>query len=605
MSPKISATVEFEKGMEITRLMREDKAMTDTELATAIPLPIDQQGLNELRLRIGQLEAETGALEQENKTLRLLLERVIDHRQKSHSELVLLLTSLVSKLPINDVGVIVSRLVEHNTNVAQTLAGLVKGTADAHLPQPTVLKTLEQTKHELMGALKPVIEELVQLETPIETGLLESLAAQPELFFSPRMVRANRCFIKGQVPRERVLREFGDPALKLFNDLTTDPKLNPRPKPEEIALGFKSDFETLLGQDQTLTPQKKEGLLGLAQRIQRSKASSGQAQVQRNAFQKMSFLLELIHYYDNQNTEAPDVLFAQRLPALVEQLVIAGSPDQLDEKLIDQAERLMSHIINPDHRQMVINNLGKGGGMAKTLKYVLRLRSEKVPEMDQVIAEFFKHLLPTRQKPPAAQTLAAIFRLLHPALQPVVIRSLMRSDRLRKEDAETLGRAIATQLGIPNIDAALKSEALSPEMDRQIAWGKIKDLISRRADAATVASAIRDRLHAKYDADEIRQSWITLTEADPISLIRIFCQLPYLANGSTDAIASTVLQTYVTRLTHEKYAVAYNKVIKSLRNVFHAKADSPTLLNFLALVRWVSPEAALRMATDIGMPVPA
>ena len=585
--------------------MREDKAMTETDVATAIPVPIGelQQGLNDLRLRVGQLEAENGVLEQENKALRLLLERVIDHRQKSHSELVLLLTGLVSKLPINDTGVVVARLVEHNSNVAHTLAGLVKGTADAHLPQPTVLKTLEQTRHDLLAALKPVIEELVHLEPPFELGLLESLATQPELFLSPRTVRANRCFIKGQVPRERILREFGEPALKFFNDLTTDPKLNPRPKPDEITLGFKADFETLMANDPTITPQKKQDLLSLSHRVQRSKGASEQAQAQRSVFQRMSFLLELIHYYDNQNTEAPDVLFAQRLPALVEQLVVAGPGDHLDEKLIAVAERLIGYIINPDHRQMVVNNLGKGGGTAKTLKYVLRLRAEKVPDLDHVIAEFLKHLLPAGQKSPTAQSLAPVFRLLHPALQPIVLRSLMRSDRLRKEEAETLGRTIAAQLGIPNIDAPLKSEALSPEAERQLAWGKIKDLISRRTDAVTVANAIRDRLHAKYDADEIRQSWITLTEADPISLIRIFCHLPYLANGATDAIASTVLQTYVTRLTHEKYAVAYNKVIKSLRNVFHAKADSPTLLNFLALVRWVSPEAALRMSADIGMPV--
>jgi hypothetical protein len=585
-------------------VLREYEAMTDTEVANVPPIEELQRGLNELRLRVGQMEAENGALEQENKTLRLLLERVIDHRQKSHSELVLLLTGLVSKLPINDVGVVVSRLVEHNTNVAHTLSGLIKGTAEAHLPQPAVLKTLEETKRELLVALKPVIEELVQLEPPFEAGFLESLGTQPELFFSPRMVRANRCFIKGQVPRERVLREFGADALVFFNDLTTDLKLNPRPKPDEISLGFKNDFEAILAQPSGLSSEKRRELAELHRRVQLSK-SGEPASAQRTAFQKLSFLLELIHYYENQNTESPEVIFAQRLPALVEQLVLSGPGEQLEEKPIALAERLMSFVINPDHRHMIVNNLGKGGGAAKTLKYVLRLRSEKVPELDQVIAEFFKHLFPARQRPPGAPALAALFRLLHPALQPIVIRSLMRSDRLRKEEAEALGRGIAAQLGIANIDEPIKEEAVSPERDRQIAWAKIKDMMSRRTDAAAVASAIRDRLHAKYDADEVRQSWITLTEADPILLIRIFCHLPYLANGSTDPVACAVLETYVTRLMHEKYAVAYNKVIKSLRSIFHAKADSPTLLNFLALVRWISPEAATRLSTDIGMPVPA
>ena len=71
---------------------------------------------------------------------------------------------------------------------------------------------------------------------------------------------------------------------------------------------------------------------------------------------------------------------------------------------------------------------------------------------------------------------------------------------------------------------------------------------------AELASAIRDRLHAKYDADEIRQSWITLIEADSMGLIKVICQLPYLPDGKTDPIARPVMQIYLGRLAHEKYA---------------------------------------------------
>jgi hypothetical protein len=39
--------------------------------------------------------------------------------------------------------------------------------------------------------------------------------------------------------------------------------------------------------------------------------------------------------------------------------------------------------------------------------------------------------------------------------------------------------------------------------------------------------------------------------------------------------------------------------------MYVAKPDSHTLLNFLALVRWVDPSAANRICVDIGMPVPA
>jgi len=96
----------------------------------------------DLTLRVAQLEAGRELLEQDNKSLRQILERVMEHRQKSHSELVLLLAGLVSKLPINDVGVIVSKLVEHNNNVSQVLGALGKGKADAPMAQPAVLKSL-------------------------------------------------------------------------------------------------------------------------------------------------------------------------------------------------------------------------------------------------------------------------------------------------------------------------------------------------------------------------------------------------------------------------------------------------------------------------------
>ena len=188
----------------------------------------------------------------------------------------------------------------------------------------------------------------------------------------------------------------------------------------------------------------------------------------------------------------------------------------------------------------------------------------------------------------------------------MVVKSIMVSDRMRKEEAEALGRAIAAKLGLKDLDAQIKAqEAIPPEVERQLAWGRIKDLLARRSEPAALATAIRERLHLKYDAEEIKQSWMTLIEADPMSLIRVFCQLPYLPNGQTDPVARAVMEAYASRLIHEKYAAAYQKVVTSLKNMFKAKPDSPTLLNFLALVKWVSPEAASKLTTDIGMPVHA
>ena len=577
--------------------------MINSELLSP-PAPPDagQPASHDLVLRLEQLEAESTLLQQENKNLRTLLERVIEQRQKSHSELVLILTSLVSKLPINDIGVIVSRLVEHNANVTHALAALSKGIVEADLVQPEVLKTLDHTKRELHAALKPLVEELIALDTPLEPEALRCLADKPELFFSPAIVRATRCFIKGQVARDRVVKEFGAPALVAFNDLTTDPKLNPRPKPEEIVLAFKPEFEALLQQNPDLVPNKRQDLLALYQRVQRSKAATPDARAQKIAFQKLSFIIDLLYFYEHQNTEAPDVIFAQRLPVLIEQLVLSGPQEDLDEKLIAFAEGLLAHIINPDHRHMVINNIGKGGGAAKTLKYVLKLRADRVPDADQVAVEFLKHLIPPGQKTPSAESLTPVLRLVPSAMQRQVIKAILGSDRLRKTEAETLGRGLAVSLGHKDLEQARAVEAVPVEVERQMAWNKVKDMISRRSDAATLAATIRERLNAKYDADEIRQSWITLTEADPMSLIRVFCHLPYLPNGSTDPIARTVIETYVSRLTHERYTSTYQKVVTSLRNMYRAKADSPTLVTFMALVKWASPDAAAHISADIGIP---
>jgi hypothetical protein len=583
-------------------------AMTDREIVASPVASVEeiQQGWHELMSRVGQLESERLVLQHENKSLRLLLERVIDHRQKTHSELVIILTSLVTKLPLNDIGGVISRLVEHNTNVTQFLAALAKGTTDLAAPQPVLLKQLDQTKRDLTAAVKPLVEELLSLDPPLEKEMLQAVAEKPEMFFSPGVVRANRCFIKGYLPRERIVREFGESYLAFFNDMTTDSIRNPYPKREEIALGFRSDFEDILAHNPSLPLDKRQGLIALHQKVQRSKSAS-EARLQRNVFQKLSFIIELLHYYEHQNTEAPDAVFAMSLPGLLEQLVLSASPDSLDEKLIAMAEGLLAYVASPDHRLMVINNIGKSGGVARTLRFVLRLRAVKVLEDDpeQIIPEFIKHLIPT-QKPPPAQALAAVLRLVGPEAQRAVVKALMRSDRIGHEAGELLCRELATSLGLQGLVEEVKAQAsVSPEVERKNAWAKVKEMLLARSDAAMVAAAIRARLNAKYDSEEIHQSWIILTETDPMSLIRVFCQIPYLPNGRTDPIAKTVLETYVTRLTHEKYAGIYHKVVTSLRNIFRAKPDSPTLLNFLALVRWASPEAADRLCADVGMQAPA
>ena len=563
-----------------------------------------QHDWNDLNLRVAQLEMERTGLESENKQLRLLLERVIEHRQKSHGELITLLTTLVSKLPINDIGVIVSRLMEHNLHVIEVSASLTKGKLEDQILQPAILKRLDKTKRDLIATLKPTVDDLIKLNAPLEPEMLESLVVQPENFYLPAVVRASRGFVKGQLPRERVLRQFGEPTLVFFKDVTTDVKFNPRPKPEEIMLAFHPDFENLLAKNPAAAKKKPGELQALFQKVRASKESSEVSRAQKNAFLRLSFALELLHYYENQSTESPDVVFAQRLPPLIEQLVVTGEHDPLNEKLIQQAEALLAFIIAPDYRKSVINNLGKSGGLARTLRFTLAFRTEKLADIDPLTIECIKHLVPLGN-PPKPEALATVLRLFNPEMQASVIRALAVTDRIRKEESEALAKAVARQLGLLEIESRLNEKTLiTPEREHQQAWENIRNLIASRAAPAEIVAAIRKRMGGHYDADEVKSCWLALTDGDPMIFVRIFCLLPYLPNGQTDPLSRAIMETFVTRLVHEKYVAIYSKVLGALKNLHKVKADSPALVNFITLAKWVDTEAAKRIAKDIGMATP-
>jgi hypothetical protein len=401
--------------------------------------------------------------------------------------------------------------------------------------------------------------------------------------------------VKGQVPRERILKEFGEEALIFFKDLTTDAKFNPRPKADEVMLGLAPDFDALLQQHPNAAAAKRNELIALAKKIRQSRAPGEPARTQKNLFLKLSFVIELLHYYENQNIESPDVIFAQRLPPLIEQLIVTGESDAPDENLIKQAEALLALILNPDHRHAVINNFGKGGGAAKTLRMILTFRVGTFNEHDPVTGEFVRHLL-SLEKIPRATTFATALKLLNADAQKAIIRCLLNCGRLRREDAEPLGKAIAKEINLPEQAISSTAEAAAAG-----GWEHIKLLIASRAAPNDITVAIRNRLHAKYDAEEVKQSWLVLAESDPMTFVRVFCLLPYLADGQTDPIARAVLESYASRLTHEKYAAAYAKVIGALKNLFKVKADSPALVNFISLVKWVDPASAEKISKDVGM----
>ena len=69
-----------------------------------------------------------------------------------------------------------------------------------------------------------------------------------------------------------------------------------------------------------------------------------------------------------------------------------------------RAESLLAFIINPDHRLMVINNIGKSGGLARVLKFVTRLRIGKIHDESEVVHDFARTLISparSRHRPPS------------------------------------------------------------------------------------------------------------------------------------------------------------------------------------------------------------
>jgi hypothetical protein len=553
-----------------------------------------QREWRDLTLRVAQLETANMALEQENKNLRQLVGRAVEYRKKSHGELVTLLTTIVSKLQLNDVGVLVSRLMEHNQHVGEISAALINGRNDDAVMQPAIIKALDKTKRDLTDAIKPLVDELIKLNSPLDTTMLQSLVEKPDNFFAPNVVRACRGCVKGQVPRDRIVKEFGEPALVLFKDLTTDPKFNPRPKPEEIMLAFPPDFEALLAQNADATGGKKNELAALFQKMRDSRAN----RAHKVAFLKLSFIIELLHYYENQSTESPDVIFAQRMPPLIEQLVVTGENDAPDEALIKQAEALLALVISPDHRMAVVNNFGKTGGLARTVRFILTFRTQNFNEHDPVTLDFLRHLL-GGEKTLRKDAFITPLRLIPADGQKAVIRCLLNSGRIRREDAEPAAKEMIKTLGLPEQEVIPKIEGAGVSGG---GWDNVKLLIASRAAPNDITVAIRNRLHQKYDSDEVKESWLILAESEAMTFVRVFCLLPYLPDGQTDPIARAVLEAYATRLTHEKYAATYTKVVGALKNLFKVKADSPALVNFISLVKWVDPASADKIARDIGMP---
>ena len=352
-----------------------------------------QRDWHDLTLRIQQSETECRVLEQENKTLRGLIEKVVEHRKKSHGELVNLITTLVTKLPINDVGVIVSRLVEHSNTVNEVSAALIHGKNDENILQPAILKLLDKVRRDLLAAIRPLVEELIRLETPLDPAMLLGLVEKPDSFFAPANVRACRAFVKGQLPREQIVRDFTEEALGFFKDLTTDPKQNPRPRQEEIMLAFRPDFEELLRQDSHLPAPKRAELTPCTEdrrarkpRVAPAKTGVSQTFVCAGA----AALLRPPEHGIAGCHVSPSACPPDRTDR------VAGENDKLDENIC--RPETARPVVNADYRKAVVNNFGKTGGIARTLRYTLTFRGENFPTRP-AHGRYIKHLIPRGNRP--------------------------------------------------------------------------------------------------------------------------------------------------------------------------------------------------------------
>ena len=208
----------------------------------------------------------------------------------------------------------------------------------------------------------------------------------------------------------------------------------------------------------------------------------------------------------------------------------------------------------------MVNNFGKGGGAARTLRFVLTFRSAIFTEHDPVTADFVRHLLGAQKNPRAGAASSPCCGWSIPRRKKSSSARSSIPTACAARTPRRWARSSIKQLGLPELPANAEG-GFASDKTHMNAWDIIKELIASRASPNEITEAIRKQLHAKYDADEVKQSWLVLAESDPMSLVRVFCLLPYLPDGQTDPIARAVLESYANRLTHEKYAATYAKVI--------------------------------------------
>src|SRR5438874_1709052 len=84
-----------------------------------------------------------------------------------------------------------------------------------------------------------------------------------------------------------------------------------------------------------------------------------------------------------------------------------------------------------------------------------------------------------KARAPSPESVASLLKLLNPEAQGFIAKSIITTDRLRRDDAEKLGKAVAAMLDLKGFEESLKAqEAVPVEIERKLAWERIKDMIS-------------------------------------------------------------------------------------------------------------------------------
>ncbi len=233
------------KWLERTRGIGEYIFMAQTENDPG-PVPSVeeiQKAWRELTLKVGQLDAELTAAQQDNKVLRSLMERMIEHRQRSHSELIT--HSHRPRRQIAPQRPRRHRLAAGRAQRAgrrgfrQPCQGENRGRSAAARHPEGAGENQARPRHRLEGPPPGNWRGSTRHSRPASSSRSSSSRTP---FSRPPSSAPPAVTSRATSPRERVVKEFGEEALVFFKDLTTDVEIQSAPQAGRNRAGLQKRF---------------------------------------------------------------------------------------------------------------------------------------------------------------------------------------------------------------------------------------------------------------------------------------------------------------------------------------------------------------------------